>query len=67
MAHVRSRDGAQNQENTPMSPDPSPHERLGSGNKTANLLVLERKSWRGQRLQCGDRTIKSALVIVGVV
>ena len=35
LAHVRSRNGAQDQENAPMSPDPFPHERLGSGNKTS--------------------------------
>ena len=34
LAHVRSRDGAQDQENAPMSPDPFPRERLGSGNET---------------------------------
>ena len=34
LAHVRSHDGAQDQENTPMSPDPFPRERLGSGNET---------------------------------
>ena len=31
---MRSRDGAQDQENAPMSPDPFPRERLGSGNET---------------------------------
>ena len=35
LAHVRSRDGAQDQENAPMSPDPFPRERLGSGNETS--------------------------------
>ena len=36
LEHVRSHDGAQDQENAPMSPDPFPRERLGygSGNKT---------------------------------
>ena len=34
LAHVRSRDGAQDQENAPMSQDPFPCERLGSGNET---------------------------------
>ena len=34
LEHVRSRDGAQDQENAPMSPDPFPRERLGSGNET---------------------------------
>ena len=32
--HVSAHDGAQDQENAPMSPDPFPHERLGSGNET---------------------------------
>ena len=31
---MRSRDGAHDQENAPMSPDPFPRERLGSGNET---------------------------------
>ena len=35
LAHVRSRNGAQDQENAPMSPDPFSHERLGSGNETS--------------------------------
>ena len=39
LAHVRSRDGAHDQENTPMSPDPFPRERLGSGNETTPRLV----------------------------
>ena len=34
LAHVRSCDGAQDQENAPMSPDPFSRERLGSGNET---------------------------------
>ena len=37
LAHVRSRDGAQDQENAPMSPDPFPRARLGSGNETKIL------------------------------
>ena len=32
---MRSRDGAHDQENAPMSPDPFPCERLGSGNETS--------------------------------
>ena len=38
LAHMRSRDGAQDQEDAPMSPDPFPRERLGpgSGNETSN-------------------------------
>ena len=39
LAHVRSRDGAHDQENAPMSPDPFPRERLGSGNETRKGLV----------------------------
>ena len=31
---MRSRDGAQLQDQAPMSPDPFPRERLGSGNET---------------------------------
>ena len=34
LAHVWSCDGAQDQENAPMSPDPFSRERLGSGNET---------------------------------
>ena len=34
LVHVRPRDGAQDQENAPMSPDPFPRGRLGSGNET---------------------------------
>ena len=34
LAHERSRDGAQAQENAPMSPEPFPRERLGSENET---------------------------------
>ena len=40
LAHVRSRDGAQDQENAPMSPDPFPRERLGSGNETSQAVKL---------------------------
>ena len=40
LAHVQSHDGAQDQENAPMSPDPFPRERLGSGNETINLVVV---------------------------
>ena len=40
LAHVRSRDGAHDQENAPMSPDPFPCERLGSGNETMQYIVL---------------------------
>ena len=40
LAHVRSRDGAHDQENAPMSPDPFPRERLGSGNETNYLIAL---------------------------
>ena len=40
LAHVRSRDGAQDQENAPMSPDPFPRERLGSGNETNEYIAL---------------------------
>ena len=39
LVHVRSRDGAQDQENAPMSPDPFPCERLGSGNETSLRIV----------------------------
>ena len=39
LAHVQSRDGAQDQENAPMSPDPFPRERLGSGNETSVVLA----------------------------
>ena len=39
LVHVRSRDGVQDQENTPMSPDPFPRERLGSGNETKSILA----------------------------
>ena len=34
IAHVRPRDGVQDQENAPMSPDPFPSLRVGSGNET---------------------------------
>ena len=37
---MRSRDGAQDQENAPMSPDPFPRERLGSGNETRSMVEL---------------------------
>ena len=40
LAHVRSRDGAQDQENAPMSPDPFPRERLGSGNETIAIAAI---------------------------
>ena len=40
LAHVRSRDGAHDQENAPMSPDPFPRERLGSGNETITIRAL---------------------------
>ena len=34
IAHIGSRDGAQDQENVSMSPDPFPLQRVGSGNET---------------------------------
>ena len=37
---MRSRDGAQDQENAPMSPDPFPLEKLGSGNETRSSVNL---------------------------
>ena len=43
LAHVRSRDGAQDQENAPMSPDPFPRERLGSGNETTHAHAHMRR------------------------
>ena len=36
LAHVQSRDGAQDQENATMSPDLFPREKLGSGNETSD-------------------------------
>ena len=44
LAHVRSRDGALDQENAPMSPDPFPRERLGSGNETIQILEMQKYS-----------------------
>ena len=40
LVHVRSRDGAHDQENAPMSPDSLPRERLGSGNETTWVAIF---------------------------
>ena len=58
LEHVRSRDGAQDQENTPMSPDPFPLGGLGSGNETRShqervesLIIVAGKSHHIPKLQ----------------
>ena len=43
LAHVRSHDGAQDQENAPMPPDPFPSQRVGSGNETILACAMHRK------------------------
>ena len=44
IACIGSCDGAQDQENASMSPDPFPLQRVGSGNETSCILALTYRS-----------------------
>ena len=59
LAHVRSHDGAQDQENSPMCPDPFHRERLGSGNETRRYTAWRRRTCNTDSVSipCKIRTV----------